>query len=144
MNKPVFTSEQISLWADLLRRLPLNENVAVVDGKEFYVLYVPVEELERQPPKTARKKRVSPERKAELDVWFAKLYGEWYPKKEKKALSYKAFISLDPDRETMGKISVDLQRRLGAPKDRGGWKDVEPQYIPALAVYLNQRRWEDR
>jgi hypothetical protein len=62
-----------------------------------------------------------------------------YPKKVGKAEATRAFLKLKVDEE----LTARIVSAVALSKETSQWQDNEGRYIPHLATYLNQRRYED-
>ncbi len=71
--------------------------------------------------------------KAFLEFWDA------YPRKVNKPLAEEAWESLNPGKETIGKIMAALARMTNSEQ----WKTGNGRYVPHPANWLRGRRWED-
>lgn len=76
--------------------------------------------------------------KAETEENFNKLWN-LYPKKQGKAVAYKAYLKALKDGVTNKQIQdgiVKYNKKIKA-------ENIDPQYIAMGSTYFNQRRWED-
>lgn len=65
------------------------------------------------------------------ELWSA------YPNKAAKGRAEAAWIDLDPDKELQAIMLEAVEKQRSSPQ----WE--EPRYIPHLANWINDRRWED-
>lgn len=75
--------------------------------------------------------------KGEYTEEFLQFWGS-YPKKIGKGDAFKSWNRIN-DRPSI----LDLMKSLAWQKETDQWKRDGGQYIPMMATWLNQRRWED-
>ena len=70
---------------------------------------------------------------------FWKAYPLREGKRENKSVARKAWMRLKPDMQLFRTMEAALARQ----KLFESWKREDGRYIPMLATWINQRRWED-
>lgn len=91
---------------------------------------------EETPAARARARLVrEPWRIAELERWFAQLWGV-YPNHHNKAKANTAFMRLGPPRDLFDEM-------MGAVETQKTWANWQRGIVPHLSTWVNGRRWED-
>lgn len=136
-NGTVPESEQFQLFPQTAPNLPANSTVFSAKESQIYAETVPnLGHGIYKGNKKGNKNNVSDE---EYENFFSEFYDAYPGNRKNRANAKKAWDKLKPSEELIAEIMSGLDRA----KQSRDWLKDDGQYIPAPAVWLNKRRWED-
>ncbi|OHX37848.1 hypothetical protein BJL95_04550 [Methylomonas sp. LWB] len=128
--------EQFQLFPETGENLPANSTAFSAKESQIYAETVPnlghgTNTLTKTLTKNIRNKKI--------ENSFVEFYIAYPGKRKNRTNAKNAWDKLNPSEELIREIMSGLDRA----KQSRDWLNDEGQYIPAPAVWLNKRRWED-
>ncbi|MBS4028180.1 MAG: helix-turn-helix domain-containing protein [Ignavibacteriales bacterium] len=135
-NGTVPKVEQFQLFPETAQNLPANSTV--FSAKESQISVETVPNLGHG-TNTLTKTLTKNIRNEKIENSFAEFYTAYPGNRKNRANAKKAWDKLKPSEELITEIMSGLDRA----KQSRDWLKDDGQYVPAPAVWLNKRRWED-